>query len=457
MDPLYTLDEDARPVPYLGEAVPDEDYTQWTITVREGVYFHDEAPLDSTALDVMWRYYTASFITSLALSNIAGYEVSGPRSITITMKRPWASFPYILTSQVGYVPSPNMLLNPDVKRPVGTGPFRFGEWTEARIVLDRNPDYWQDDRPYLDEVRFDFLPDASDRLIAFGAGDVDAIHGSEPSVVVAMREAAAEGRAKVVENANGETDVLTINTERRPFDDVDVRRALAHATDTDAWRNQINQGVPKEATNPFAPGRPGFTEDDGYPAHDPGRAKELVDAYESRTGEQIRFTYLVTGGPNDLTEAQTLIDQWAEVGIDAQIEKIEQSDLIARVVIGDYQVADWRNFGSPEADGDWHWWHSESISPKPKISPNVARLADPQIDAALDAARASTDPQVDDEQYQVVAKRLGDQVPYLFLGRTVWVLAARPDVNGLYAAANGTGSTLGAKTWIKDIWMDPSA
>ena len=132
---------------------------------------------------------------------------------------------------------------------------------------------------------------------------------------------------------------------------------------------------------------------------------------------------------------------------------MEQAGLILSTVTGQYQLVAWRNFGSLDPDGDYLWWHSSAVAPSPRISTNVARLKDSQIDKALDEARGSNDASTRDRDYRVVAKRLNEQVAYVWLGRPTWVIAAKPDVQGIAAAANGTGATLGAKTWIAGLWI----
>jgi hypothetical protein len=147
---------------------------------------------------------------------------------------------------------------------------------------------------------------------------------------------------------------------------------------------------------------------------------------------------------------QLLVDQWAKAGIKVTIKSSELSGLIAQVVLGTYQLAGWRNFGSIEPDGDYLWWHSNAIQPSPKISTNVARFSDPEIDKALDDARGTSDPAKRAADYELVtpAQRrcptcagpahLGDR--RLAPGQGS---AARPR----------SGATLGAKTWLAKLWI----
>ncbi len=84
----------------------------------------------------------------------------------------------------------------------------------------------------------------------------------------------------------------------------------------------------------------------------------------------------------------------------------------------------------------------------------MAHFADPEIDQALEEARGSTDEEKRDAAYQVVGRRFAEEVPYILLGRVVWVMAGAENVhNWQRGAGNGTISTLGSKNWLAEIWL----
>ncbi len=458
-DPISAIDDAGKVVPYLADKItPSADFKQWTITLRSGVQFHDGTPLTADALKLNFDYWTKSFVTGPSFSSLDTYEVSGPLDLKLTMKQPWTAFPYTLSTQTGYVAAPSFLTNPDANgpsmKPVGPGPFKFKDFVKGKsFTAERNPSYWQNGLPYLDQVRFDFLPDALSRVDALTKGDIDILHAYQPTVITKVRDAAARGELKVVENNDGEEDVAAINTEKAPFDDLDARLALAYATDAAKWREIAEAGTQHDVHGPFAPGQLGYSPDDAFPAFDLDKAKQHADAYKRKTGKDIETEFLTTNNVDDRTQVQLLLDQWAKAGIKGTIKSVELSALITLTVLGEYQLVGWRNFGSLDPDGDHLWWHSSGVLPTPQISTNVARFKDAAIDKALDDARGTTDVAARDKDYQVVAKKLNEGVAYIWLGRPTWVIAAVPQVQGIAAARNGTGSTLGAKTWIAKLWV----
>jgi peptide/nickel transport system substrate-binding protein len=458
-DPIAAIDDEGKVVPYLADKLtPSNDFKTWTITLRSGVQFHDGTPLTSEALKVNFDYWTKSFVTNSSFSSLDSYKVTGPLTLELAMKQPWTAFPYTLSTQTGYVAAPSFLTNPDPTgpsmKPVGTGPFKYKDAVRGKnFVAERNPNYWQAGLPYLDQVRFEYFPDGLSRVEALTKGDIDVLHAYQPTVITKVRDAAARGELKVVENNDGEEDVAAINTEKAPFDDLDARLALAYATDATKWREIAEAGTQHEVRGPFAPGQLGYSADDAFPAFDLAKAKEHADAYKKKTGKDIETEFLTTNNVDDRTQVQLLLEQWAKAGIKGTIKSVELAELITLTVLGQYQLVTWRNFGSLDPDGDHLWWHSSGVLPSPQISTNVARFKDPDIDKALDEARGTTDVAKRDKAYQVVAKKLNEGVAYIWLGRPTWVIAAVPQVQGIGGARNGTGSTLGAKTWITKLWV----
>ena len=178
--------------------------------------------------------------------------------------------------------------------------------------------------------------------------------------------------------------------------------------------------------------------------------------YTAATGQPLAFTFLNTDSVDDLKVSQTLKDMWEAAGMKVTLENVKDEDEVVAVVLGNYQAADWRNFGQPDPDGDYIWWHSSSIGKDGSLSLNTARYSTPAIDAALDAARATTDRATRDQQYQQAEQQINAGIPYIWYARVTSAIAADKRVHGYGEAANGTDSTIGPKTWVAKLWIEPS-
>lgn len=457
-DSLATLDENGRAVPYLASAIEaSDDNRTWTITLPTGVKFHDGSDLTAQVVVDNLEAYRKSYVTQLAFQTVTTIEATDTSHVVVKLDRPWAAFPTAMTSQLGYVLAEAMLQDPSlVNSPIGTGPFVFDKMTKNVVwSFRKNPDYWRkgadgSQLPHLDQIDFRPMPDNAERVAALQRGDVDIVATLRPDQVLALQ---ADQSLKRVENRNGEEDFLIINTEKAPFDRLEARQALAYATDVARWREELQKGVEQPANSPFAPGQPGFLEDNGSLSYDPDKAKELVARVEQETGQPFAFEYVTSEDVTSQADAQFFKTTWEAAGMEVTIKTLPQINQVALEATGAYQVGIFRNFGFPDVDTDTPFWRSTSVLPPPNVSLNFSRFKDQRVDDAIDRATASADPATRDEAYQTVNRIWAENIPYIWLGRPVWILAAQPDVNGIYAGANGSVQTIGSKTWLADLWL----
>jgi peptide/nickel transport system substrate-binding protein len=453
-DPLATMEEDGTVVPYLAESIePNADFTEWTIKVRDGVQFHDGTPLTSEAVKATLDGHATSIVTKDAVRAITGTEIVDPLTVKVSMSQPWAQFPYTLTTQVGYIPAPSMLADPEgAFHPVGTGPFVFESWTIGKsFKATRNDSYWQDGKPHLSSIEFQPIPDAQVRTEAVLSGEIDLM----PILLARSNEYLRDRDVKMLEVANGEESSITLNTAQAPFDNPIARQAVAAATDVERFLAETGRDLVDPVSGVFAPGQLGYREGAEHQSFDLEKAKELTAQYEAETGQPLSFVYDGADTVDDRAAQQLLKEMWDAAGMTVGLNSIPQSDQIINTVLGNYQATDWRNFGSPDPDGDYVWWHSTSVGGEGQISLNVPRFGDPKIDAALDEARATTDETRRDELYAQVSELLNASGGYVWLERPIWALVSGPKVNGFRIAQNGSISTIGSKTWIADLWVSP--
>src|SRR5690606_5233491 len=143
--------------------------------------------------------------------------------------------------------------NPANTRPIGTGPVRLVEWERgSHITLERNPDYFEEGLPYLDQMVFQIMPDASSRVLALETGEIDYLTHDIPSTALESLRANPD---ITVTNAGVSSIVsigqLMLNHQRKPFDDVRVRRALAKAIDKDFVAERATLGAFTRADGPI--------------------------------------------------------------------------------------------------------------------------------------------------------------------------------------------------------------
>ena len=446
-DPLVAFDANNQPQPYLAKSLtPNSDYTVWTIEVRPNITFQDGTPLTGAAITTMLNAHLASALTAPALGPVQSVKTTGQYTAEVTMSSPWVTFPDTLTSQVGMVPAPSMF-NADgsptdisQKQPVGTGPFTFQSWVpDNSFKATKNPNYWRKDdngtqMPYLDSIEFRPIPDSASRVSSLQSGALNMIHTSEFNDIVKLRQEAKDGKLQLVEdNGEGEEDFLMVNTADPALKDVRVRQAMAYAVDRNQFNQVINAGIGEVADSVFKQSSPWYTNTD-YPGYDLAKATQLVDEYKADTGQTPTFTLGTTPTPINQQAVQLLQQMLNAAGMNVTVKTTEQAQFISDAVLGNYQVNLWRQFGGVDPDVDAVWWYSANAgdgSPQGGLTLNIARNKDPQIDAALNQGRETTDQATRKQAYDALQQRFTADLPYIWLNHALWAVAADNHVRGI--------------------------
>ena len=437
-DPLCVQAADGSIKPHLAQSVvPNADYTQWTITLRPGIRFHDGSALDAYTVKVNLDGYARSPLTGPYLHNMNGTRVIDAMTLVVTMNTPWVPFPSYLTGHVGHIAGLKQLGDASGRStPIGTGPFVFKEWLPGdHFTATRNPSYWRPGLPYLDSITFRPIPDPPSRANSLLAGDVDVMHSSDAQNVAEFRSRSDFSRLSDLDSVLGEPDqnFIMLNTAAAPLNDVRVRRALASATDRRKAVNTLYNGITSPADGPFTRGSP-YYGPTGYPSYDLARARALVADYQREKGPiSVQFASVNTAPGRQRNEL--LQAMWKDAGIHTDIVEVEQAVLILNAITGNYQACGWRQFNCPDPDANYAWWSSTTAAPVGRQALNFARIRDPQLDAGLEAGRTQVDPVVRAAAYRLVAARFGALVPYVWIAPTVWIVAARGVVGGLGQAA----------------------
>ena len=440
-DTLTAPNADGDFVPYLAESVePNDDYTEWTIGLRDGVKFHDGSPLTAEVvknnLDAYRGQYPArpALLYIFVLDNIDTVEVTGDLEVTVTTKVPWVAFPAFLHSsgRLGIL-GQAQLDNEDSCDTdlIGTGPFMKESWEKGRqFVAKANPDYWQQapdgkPYPYLDTLTFEPVVEGEQRVNGLQSGNLDmALIGAAEDFKI-LDGLADQGQVKNRDsNANAEVTFLQVNASKPPFDDIRIRQAFALGVDRQKLNEVVNQGLFTLANGPFAEGSVGYLEDTGYPAEpDKEEAKRLIAEYESEKGPLPAITYQATPGKSVQEAAVFFQQELSELGVKIDISTVQQDKLIDNAISGDYDLMGFRNYPGGDPDQLYVWFQSQSPV-------NFGRINDPEIDRLLDEGRSETDPAKRAQIYEDVNRQFGQELWSGWLTVVTWRVSSAPDVYG---------------------------
>lgn len=477
-DPLMMTGPDGSIRPFLAESMePSGDFTQWTLTLRGGIEFHDGTPLDAETLVRNFELLQTEELPQgegTSAGNLEGISIEAVDDLTVvyTLPEANASFPGLLTTEAG---APFSMAAVDefgadaAANPVGTGPFRFVSWTlDDRLEVERNESYWQAGLPHADAITFRVLPDEVTRVAALEAGDVDAIFTSNPRSIAAIQQNADV--TTHLSAADNNTFAIVYNVNLAPTDDLRVRRALTHAIDQDGLiAVRGGDGVLAPATQPYDPGSPWFSQAaaDAYPAHDVEAARALIDEYvndPSRSdgkavGEPVSLVYEVFPNPDDDATHLALVDMWQAAGIEVVYQPYADDTEWLFGVLGTFE-GDTPFAGSFQVTAfAYEVGAADPTIPLAEFFEDatwgIVNIADYQSDAVIEALgelRSSSDPDVRRAAVEAISLALAEDLPHGYAGNTRTAIGALAGVEGIDSwvfpsGEPGTGSPLGVPMW----------
>lgn len=458
-DPLMAVAADGSIQPYLCQSLtPNATFDVWTMTLRPGVRFHDGSALTSQVILANFRALQASPLTQVPLELVVGIATPDELTVVFTLRTPAVSFPADLTTQVGYVVGEAFLDSGGNGTPIGTGPFVYSEWVQnSHLRATRNAHYWQEGLPYLDQITFRPIPDTSQREASLLSGGIDLLVSQDAGTVKRFSNSSSY---RLVDSARGvigqpTMGFLMLNTVVAPTDDPRMRLALAQATDQSILNEIFGAGLTPAVNGMFLPDSPYYSET-GYPTFDPAAAKKLVAAYAKEHGKP-KITLATIATPQLVQTTQVIQQMWQEVGVTLDVATVDQSTLIAEMVLGTFQAATFENFGAVDPDLNYVWLSSTTASPVGTLGLNMPRNSDPMIEAALLRGRASASPSVRVPAYREINERLAVDLPYLWTGQILFSIVSHPRVqnvdhqtlpSGRAGYAFDEGQIFPAQLWI---------
>ncbi len=451
-DTLVMFDSSLQIVPGLAESweVSDDGLT-WTFHLRQGVTFHDGDPLKAS--DVV---FSINRIKDPAVASpraddfavVSDIQAPDDSTVVMTLSEPFSPLLSKLAASLNVIVSEDVVkANGDLQNVVvGTGPFRFVEYVpQTRLVLERNPDYWGADAdgnqlPYLDGIVFQFYPDPTARTTAIQTGNADFIEYVPAADVELLR---ADPNVEVVGGLSANFRSIYFNVERPPFDDVNVRRAIAYAIDEQAIVDLAlfgTGGVPATGTTIPASNYYGIT-DSPYVGRDLEAARAALAA--SAYPDGFEFDLYVTSTYDFLrTPAEVIQANLADIGITANIVAEDWSIYLPKALDGDFAATILGESGQSDPDDFlFNVFYTDNGG-------NLGNFSDAELDALLEQGRRVADQEERREIYRQAQERILDLVPHVFLFHSSQFEALRSDVEGFEHFPNT--SYLGLRT----TWLD---
>jgi 4-phytase/acid phosphatase/peptide/nickel transport system substrate-binding protein len=445
-DTLTYLDDKGEPKPKLALSwTHSEDYKSWTFKLRPGVKFQDGTPFNAQAVkenfdrqkDPANKCRCAFYIAFI-------HDVQAPDELTVVynLNDPSVNLPAIITVQgVNFTiqsPTAWKTKGDDYNRnPVGTGPYILKSWTAGdRMVLEKNPDYWNKGHPYLDRIILKPLPDAQSRFASLQSGEADIIWDDEADADNIQR-AQKDPKLRVHTYAGSGAAVDAFNTKVAPFDDVRVRQALVMAIDRKKMSQALTNGLARPASNPYGDGSWVKCKDDGALPYDVEKAKALIKDY----GKPVEFKMLVTATPRGRAGGQVLQQFWKQVGAVMEIEQVDQATIPPRAFMRQFQLTPWRIIDLADPDVQMYAnFHTGSPVA-------LANYSDPELDRLLEHARTTADVDKRTEDYCAISRLINKQAIWFWTFQNTYYAISSSRLKGLPKIYSGVID-------VSDVWME---
>jgi peptide/nickel transport system substrate-binding protein len=441
----------------------DEDKTRLTFRLRQGVRWHDGKPFTARDVQCTWDLLSGKTSEKLRLNprkswyrNLEQVTTEGDYEVTFHLKRPQPSFIALLAS--GWSPVYPCHVSPrDMRaRPIGTGPFKFVEFKPNEVIrVTRNPDYWKQDRPYLDGIEWTIIKNVSTGVLAFVAGKVDLTspYLLQIPVLRDVKSQAPEAICEVVPlNANRN---VIINRDAPPFNDPDLRRAMALSLDRMALIDILTEGQGNVGgvMQPPPEGIWSMPPDmlKALPGYDPdlrknrAEARKIIAKLGYGAANRLKITVSARNTPQYRDPAVILIDQLKEVYIDGELEPIDTVQWYPKVMRKDYTVG--LNLTANGLDDpDQTLYENFACG----AEGNYDGYCNPEVDQLIDQQSMQFAQERRKELVWAIERKLAEDVarPILYHIRagTCW----QPYVKGFNLMVNSAAN--GAR--MEDVWLD---
>jgi peptide/nickel transport system substrate-binding protein len=459
-----------KPQNSMGTIVPEladswsvsSDNLSLTFKLRQGVKWHDGQQFTSKDVkctyDILQGKAKDKFRKNPRkdlFNNIIEVTTNGDFEVVLHLKRPQPSLLAMLAS--GYTPIYPCHVSPAQMRthPIGTGPFKFVEFKQNEsIKLTKNENYWKKGMPYLDGIEFTIISNRATAVLAFVAGKVDMTFPTEMTKALIADLKKQDPTAICEIGPINVSTNLIVNRENPPFNNIELRKAMALALDRKAFIDIIYQGA-ADAGGTLLPPPEGVW---GMPPEMLKTIPGYGDTQKDREQARAIMTKLGYGPNNPLKikvstrnlatyrdPAVVLIDQLKTIYIDAELDTVESSQWFAKVARNDYSVG-LNLTGNGVDDPDQAFYENYACGSER----NYTHYCNKELEALFDKQSVETDVEKRKKMVWDIDKKLQEDVarPILMHARsgTCW----KPYVKNMTIMSNSAYN--GYR--YEDVWLD---
>lgn len=437
-DKLVDITPDLAITPMLATGWTwSDDGMALTMTLREGVTFHDGSPFDAEAVkaNIIRSQTLEESRRKSEVQSIASIDVVDPLTVRFNLSAPDATLLAQLADRAGMMMSPTAAAAAGADfglNPVCSGPFKFAERVQQdKIVLEKFADYYDADRIHFDTVTYLPIPDTTVRLANLRAGDLDIIERMAATDLASARADAGLAVASATSLGYQGITVNTGNTDaaNNPLgQNAKVRQALSLSIDREAINQVVFNGAFAPGNQPFPPTSPWYDTSFPVEGRDVAKAKALL----KEAGFDTVSIKMQAANSNETMQLMQVIQSMAaEAGITIEIVSKEFATMLKDQTAGDFQATQVGWSGRVDPDGNIYGFVVTGAGL------NDGHYSNPEVDRLLGEARVSTDIAVRKKSYDAAQAILMADLPIIYLYHQVWLWAMNAKVTGFSAYPDG--------------------
>jgi len=435
LEGLTKINVDGSVVPLLAESWSMEpDGKTYTFKLRKGLKYHDGEGFDASDVKFSFERAKAEGSTNKAkkavFDNISSVATPDAQTVILTLNNADGNFLFRMGENTAVILDPKSAATTATK-PIGTGPYKFENWAKgSAVTLTRWDGFRNAAAVKLEKVTFRFINDPAAQVAALLAGDVDGM--PRFNLPQNMKQFQDDKRFTVEVGRTAGKGILSINNKRKPFDDVRVRRALAHAIDRKAFIDGVENGLGTPIGSHMSPTDAGYVDLTGVYPHDPEKAKALLK--EAGVATPLNVTLMLPPPAYARKGGEVIAAQLAKVGVIAKIENVEWAQWLAGPFKGNFDLTivdhveplDYMQYTNPQ-----YYWGYDSKAFRDLVAKHAA----------------TTDPNERTKLFGDIQRMLAADSVNGFIWNRAQVAVSRKGLKGLWSSSPIFANDMAAVAW----------
>jgi len=441
----------------------NEDGTGLTLPLRQGVKWHDGKPFTAKDVQCTWDLLLEKSSDKLRVNprksssrTLERVTTNGDYEVTFYLKRPQPAFLTLLAWGYSPVYPCHVPAREMREHPIGTGPFKFVEFKQNEYIkVTRNADYWKPGRPYLDGIEYTVIRNVSTAVLAFVSGKFDMTFPYTLTLALLkdLKSRMPQAVCELTPDGGINRDLI-VNRDKPPFDNPELRRAMALTLDRKAFIDILSEGQGEigGVLQPPPGGLWGMPPEllRELPGYDPdvqnnrAQARQIMEKLGYGPDKRLKVKVSTRDLASFRDPAVILIDQLKEVYFDGELETVDTTNYFPKIQRKDFSVGLFSQGSGPDPDPilDNFYGCGSSF--------NWDGYCNPEVDKLIEQQSIEGDPERRKQLVWAVERKLAEDAarPIIFYSRTgtCW----QPYVKGLTIMVNSIFN--GNRR--EDIWLD---